>query len=271
MTKALPMSLFPDARANLSEGDRGTLHQWETAASKIQPAGPNVVANVKSESHLVGNPPDEGSSALQALLLGIVTRLATDGAKRAFEHAATDFVLEGRLLAAKPKTLYRFLPIDRFGESVARANDETPIWDRDRDSYITDLLENWQTLGREKLSRTMLAGARRVFVTFETPNGKVVSEVLGSAREIMDALGVGIQAEKDVIGLRYPPPADAPLKYPTVADGGWSEYFGVCKPTDAHGWTRPISSPGAKGWPEAVHHNRRADLVADRPSRHPYV
>lgn len=117
----------------------------------------------------------------------------------------------------------------------------------------------------------MLAVSRHVFVTFKTPDGNLVTDVLGSAREIMEALGVIPQADQDVIGLQHPPSPDAPLKYPTVADGGWSEYFAVSKPADSHGWTRPISDPRARRWPEAVHPNCRADLVSVRPSRHPFI
>lgn len=143
--------LFPEARANLSEADQKILDRWEAGALAIPPAGPNVVANVNGESHLVGNPPEEQPSALQAFLLGVVARFATLGAEAAFRLAAADCILQGRLLGAHPDAVYRFLPMDTLGRRVAQANGETSVWDRDRDRYVTDLLENWQTFGRERL------------------------------------------------------------------------------------------------------------------------
>ncbi len=246
-----------------------SLDRWEAEASEILPEGPNVVTNTRKESHLVGNSPETGSLALQAFLQEIVTRFREAGAKKAFQEAALSHLLEGRLLASNPTTLRRFRPMDRFGESVARANGEIPEWKRNSDDYITSLLENWDTLGREKVSRAMLGTYPTVFVTFEKRDGSVVSDLLRFGTEIMDALGVRLQEDQDVIGVRYAPPPDAPLKYPTVADGGWSQDFAVSKRTDSHGWTKPISSPKTEGWPEAVHQNRRADLIADRPSRYP--
>jgi hypothetical protein len=235
----------------------------------MPPEGPNVVTNLRNESHLVGDPPRTGSSALQAFLREIVTRLQTDGVKRAFENAAGAHLVEGRRLASTPVALHRFRPLDRFAESVAQGNGETREANRDPDEYVTNLLRNWDTIGREKVSRAMLGVRLPVFVTFEKPDGTLVTDVFRFGPEIIKALGVRLQAEQDVIGLRYPPPADSPLKYPTTADGGWSRYFAASQPDDEHGWTRPVSNSETEGWPEAVHQNRTADLVTERPSRYP--
>jgi len=264
------VSLYPDARSSLSKADQGRLDLWERSAEAMPPDGPNVVNNLRNESHLVGNLQEEEPSALRTFLLGIVTRFANSDAQQAFTGAAGNFMLQGRLLAVSPDGVYRFLTLDRFGEIVARANGpgDISIWKRDRDAYVTDLIENWETIGREKVSRAMLGARACVFVTFERPDGKVVTDVFEFGPEIMQALGVVPQAAQDVISLRYPRPTDEPLKYPTTADGGWYQYFAAPRPTDAHGWTRAISSPETQGWPEAVHQNRKADLVTERPLRY---
>lgn len=263
------MSQYCEARANLADADRDMLDRWEAAAAVLTPAGPTVVTNLRNEAHLVGNPPEARSLALQAFLLRIASLFGSSSAKQAFEEAAMPHLLKGRLSASNPSILLRFRPIDAFGESVARANGELSVWKRNPDEYVTDLLENWDTIGREKVSMALLGPRPLVFVTFEKPDGHLVTDLFGFGPEIMDALGVKLQASQEVIGLRYPSSTDAPLKYPTVADAGWSQYFAVAKPTDAHGWTRPISDHEAEGWPEAVHKNRNSDLVAERPSRYP--
>lgn len=105
-------------------------------------------------------------------------------------------------------------------------------------------------------------------MTVEKHNDEVVTDVFAFGREIMQALGVRLQAAQDVVGVRYPSPPDVLLQYPTCPDGGWNQDFVVSKPTDPHGWTRPISNPTGEGWPEAVHQNRRADLVVEKPLRY---
>lgn len=154
------MSLYPGAKANLSLNDQRTLDLWEAAAEATAPEGPNVVTNVRSEAHMVGNPPQTGTSALEAFLVRIATVFGASGAKQAFERAAKGQVLQGRLLPSGPRILYRFRPLDAFGESVARANGEVSEWIRSQEKYLTDLLENWNTLGKEKVARAMLGAAR---------------------------------------------------------------------------------------------------------------
>lgn len=263
------MSLYPEARANLSDVDRNALDLWESAAESMLPEGPNVVKNIRNESHLVGSSPGSGPFVLQALLQQIVNRFRPAAANRVFEEAAQSYLLQGRVLASKPTMVYRFRPIDRFGESVAQANGELPEWKRNPDEYATNLLENWDTLGRQKVARAILGTWDAVFVTFSKPDGSLVTDVFRFGSDIMNALGVRLQADQDVIVLRYSPIPEAPLRYPTAAEGGWSQDFVVCKPTDAHGWTRPISNPATEGWPEAVHKNRKVDLVSEQPSRYP--
>lgn len=265
------MSLYPEARANLSEADQRTLDLWEARAKAIGPEGSNVVTNIRNEARMVGNPPQAGSLALQVFLLQVLFLFVTHGAKQAFVEAAAAHLLEGSLLDSNPTIVHRFRPLDRFGESVAQANGEVAEWKRNPDEYVTNLLENWNTIGRQKVARTMLGARPPVFVTFRKPDGSLVTSRFHFGPDIMDALGVRLQTNQDVIHLQYPPPPDAPLKYPTAADGGWNQDFVVSTPTDPHGWTRPISNPATKGWPEAVHRNRRADLVVERPSRYPKI
>jgi hypothetical protein len=260
------VSLYPEARVNLSDDQQQMLDQWENSATALPPEGPNVVTNIQNESHLVGDPPQAGSSAFQAFLREIVNGIRMGGARRAFEEAAGLHLLQGESLRSTPPALHRFRPLDRFAETVAGANGEISEARRNPDEYVTNLLENWDTIGREKVSRTMLAVRPPVFVTFPKPDGSVVSDVSRSGPQIMDALGVRMQAAQDVVGLRYLPP-DERLKYPTVADGGWNQDFAVSDPTDDYGWTRQISTAG-RGWPEAVHKNRRADLVTEKPLRY---
>lgn len=262
------MSLYPEARTNLSDAHRKTLDLWEAETWSIEPEGPNVLTNIRNESHLVGNSAQAGSLALQGFLRGIATRFRRGKAKQAFEGTVIDYLLKGRHVVSNPSTLYRFWPVDRFGKMVAQANGELSLWQWNRDEYVTNLIDNWNTLGRQKLSRAMLGKYPSVFVTFEKSDGGLVTNAFHFGPEIMDALGVRLESNQDVIGLRYSPPDDFPIKYPTVADGGWCQDFAAPRPTDEHGWTRPISNPLSQGWPEAVHENRRADLVAEMPSRY---
>ena len=262
------MSLYPEARANFSDADQKTLDLWEAKATAIGPEGSNVVTNIRNEAHMVGNPPQAGSLTLQVFLLRIVFLFVAHGAKQAFQEAAADHLLEGGPLASTPTTVHRFRPLDRFGESVAWANEDDSEWRRNPDEYVTNLLENWDGLGREKMGRAMLGAYPAVFVTFEKPDGSLVTNRFEFGPDIMDALGVRLKTNQDVIHLQYSPPPDATLKYPTTADGGWNRDLVVSTPTDPHGWTRPISNPATTGWPEAVHQNHKAAVVVDRPSRH---
>ncbi len=262
------MSLYPDARSSLPQAERETLDLWEVAAEAVPSEGPNVVANIRNESHLVGNPPKPDSFALKAFLARIGDLVGTAGAREAFKGAAKDHILQGRPLASNPPMLHRFRTIDAFGRSVAQANGET-LQGKNPEEYVTNLLENWETLGREKVSRAMLGAGPLVFVTFQSSDRRLVTDLFRFGPGIMSALGVRLQEDQDVIDLKYPLAPDAPLKYPTSADGGWNQDFAVCGPADPHGWTRPVSDPTSEGWPEAVHKNRRADLAADRPSRYP--
>ncbi|MBM2812448.1 MAG: hypothetical protein HW416_3207 [Chloroflexi bacterium] len=262
----LSLSLYPAARVTLSRTEVAAIDEWEAQAATAAAAGANVVENLHNDSHLVGDPPRPGSVALGDLLRGIASG-SPSAPDSCFESAAERHLNQGRHLSDPPDTVYRFRPADSFGRVVAMSSGDPLDITRfrmDPQRYVEDLVDYWEIYGRPRVAATELGGRPAVFVTFPT-GGRLVSDAFHRAREIVDALGFPPQADQPVVRLTYSADDVRPLRYPTVADGGWNEHFAAAPAGAPHGWTRPTSRTGI-GWPEAVHANRLADVVRGRPT-----
>ncbi|MGH7451947.1 MAG: hypothetical protein ACRENG_11405, partial [bacterium] len=203
---------------------------------------------------------------LQGLLQSYSTGL---NARNCYEDICDErFCLKGLLTSAiKPKILLRYEKMNTLLDRIAEATgDRNELLDNGHDIYRRRIFDEWEIGGRKKFAEAHLAKetTSRVFVTFPDTEDRLPDESKGPAR-LMRTLGIPMADTDPVVKVIYKPLDEDVLCFPTIADAGWFPYFKPAKTGDPHGWTEPIGDPTAKGYPEAVHPNRKISQAAECP------
>jgi hypothetical protein len=281
----MSMSLFETALQRLNDDEeRKQFNEWERAAieaskDEFKHAARTVVDNIRLEEHFDDHDPNR-PEVFTVFLRELAQNFSTSGstgptAKACYKAVCQLFCLHGKLInAVKPKILFRYIPMNGLLGRIAKMIDDDDILSRRRkddvrrkndfDLYRTRIFSEWEEYGRKIFAEVSLSKRESVFVTFPDADGRIPDGSIGAVM-LMHGLGHLMTETDSVVKFAYETQAEDVIHFPTVADAEWYPYFKPAPQGEPHGWTEPIDDPTKKGYPEAVHPNRKIGQLFERP------
>lgn len=271
--------LFESAVSLLDPAERHSLEalQEELEATRLS-SDRQLVVNLQSEAHLVGDEDFGDAAALESFLRACGSgRGSPGGARTRYESSCLDHQIRGLQIPPSrlPKRLLRYTTsrhlastlIERVLGIRARFDFDTDLGTSD---LFAELAASWDSGGLRGVS---LGRSAAIFATFEHPAGAPRAD----ARAMSEALalpfwGNARTGDELLIELSYPAGEVSETRFPTVADAGLMHLFRPApevEPTSSdattwQGWTKPVGPYPPQ--PEIVHANASATIL-DRPPR----
>lgn len=277
----MPSRLFAAAASRLGAAERRRLRKLrDELRATGQPSDRQLVANLESEAHLVGDRDFGDADALVSFLRTCASPSSKRrGAATCYRESCGGHQVQGLQIPAAhlPAGFLRYTTSRQLASAMVervlgtRARDDFDA-DLRTDDLFSELAAEWDS---SLLDGLVLGRSRAVFATFEHPAGaprhdaRALSQAL--TLPIWSAPGVGGD-DHLLVELSYPASAIPETRFPTVADAGLIHLFRPAPevrpdPADAVtccGWTAPIGLHPAQ--PEIVHTNVSATIL-DRPPR----
>ena len=270
----MPSRLFDSAVSLLDAAERHSLEELQAELDGTGlPSDRQLVVNLQSEAHLVGDEDFGHTAALGAFLRACCSgHGAPGGARVGYEQSCVHHQLRGLRISASrlPVGLLRYTTnLQLVSEMIERVLGVRARFDFDADLRTDDLFDELATAWDSgRLAGISLRKSGAVFATFEHRAGAPRTD----ARALSEALALPLWPGADdalLIELSYPTGAVTESRFPTVADVGLVHLFrpapdiepSESDPTTWHGWTAPIGPHSPQ--PEIVHANASAGCTTN--------
>lgn len=285
----MPSSLFQRALDSLPEGERLELEGWidwahaHSGRSAAEPTdGAQVVANLQSESHLVGDGAFGHSNELTGFLQSCAVGMAAvdpDARHQSYTETCQRFAGRGMRIPAAhlPGELLRYVSSEKLAADLV----ERMLGKRARAAFSAGALateaasarlrDRWDSTRLDPSDR--LGRSAKVFATFEHSGGAPRHD----ATALSQALALSCwqwtgRGPELLVELTYPSERVSDPRFPTVAEAEWTHLFRPAseeppradRPASCCGWTEPLGGQPAQ--PEIVHDNAPL-AVAHKPPR----